>query len=317
MNLSMEDRTFTMSCEIRGTTYFLVKKLPSEQLFVNHIFAIVFNSVLVISTISLNAAASMTIYKSSQLYNKTCYFIILVQSAIDLAVGFVSIPFFLMYLVSGIEGTSKCILVNVILKIIFLPCALSAVTLCALTIERYIAILHPYRYNVQVTRKRLLAFIGFGAIIMSSAFVSYFFIPMLLLGFGRAVDVSVLSFTAFAYTRIYLVARKSAHPPNKLPSDANSENLTRIKLFLRRTRQARSCFNIVLCYFVLCFLLWTLGLSFTKAFDMYTRNAIFIWVSTLNLLNSSLNSVLLFWSQALLRREAIKMLKRFTTKNKQ
>jgi hypothetical protein len=50
-----------------------------------------------IHTVLLNAVAMITILKSSQLKSKPCYFIILVQSINDLAVGIVSI----IHLISG------------------------------------------------------------------------------------------------------------------------------------------------------------------------------------------------------------------------
>ena len=54
-----------------------------------------------------------------------------------------------------------------------LPCWLSIVTLSALTIERYIGVLHPYQYR-KVTKKRILMYIcgSSVAIILVVAFSS-------------------------------------------------------------------------------------------------------------------------------------------------
>ena len=296
MNLSEE---VEMSCRILGTTYSVITEFPSEKLLINHIFAIALNSLLIIPTILLNAVAIITILKYSQLNNKPCYFIILVQSIIDLAVGVLGIPLIL----------SNCIVENLVLKSSFLPYGLSIVTLSALTMERYIAILHPYAYSTHVTKKRLLIYMITGAVVMFSVIIFSFLNPRLLQIFGTVVETLLFFFTAFAYTRIYLVVRKLARSPNQRCGVAVEENLTRMKLFLREIKQAKSCFMIVICFFVLCLFPGAMAFPFSDSFDKHDRLAISIWIVTLKLSNSSANSLIFFWTKTMLRKEAVKMLK--------
>ena len=108
MNRSDVQAHFEISCEMLGTTQFVITKLPSEKLLLNHVLAIIFNSVLMIPTILLNGIAVKTVLKSSQLSSKPCYFIILLQSVVDLAVGVLVIPLFIVYLASAIRGFSNC-----------------------------------------------------------------------------------------------------------------------------------------------------------------------------------------------------------------
>ena len=96
--------------EIFGTTHDIVAKLPSKSSVINHIFVKTFISVLVVPTILLNSLAIVTIIKSSQLNCKPCYFIILLQSAVDMAVGALGIPAFLSTLLTGLAINSNCIL---------------------------------------------------------------------------------------------------------------------------------------------------------------------------------------------------------------
>jgi hypothetical protein len=107
MNLSVAQKKFETSCQILGTTHFVIEKLSSEKLLINHIFAIAVNGILIIPTLLLNAVAVITIFKSSLLNNKSCYFIILVQSVLDLAIGVLGIPLFIFFLASAIGGISK------------------------------------------------------------------------------------------------------------------------------------------------------------------------------------------------------------------
>ncbi len=73
MNLSEEQEGVEMSWEM-GKTYTVISKLPSDQFLIGHIFAIAVNGILIIPTILLNAIPIITIFRSSQLNRKPCFF---------------------------------------------------------------------------------------------------------------------------------------------------------------------------------------------------------------------------------------------------
>jgi hypothetical protein len=73
------------------------------------------------------------------------------------------------------------------------------------------------------------------------------------------------SLIAFVYTRIYLVVRKLAQSQNKSHGAVSKGNLTRMKLFLREIKQAKSCFIVVICFCVLGFLPPTIAVPFFQA----------------------------------------------------
>ena len=187
MNRSMQ----LASCQFLGRTSVVVfvKKHPSNLLFIYHLFVLSLNIFLIVPTISLNGVAIVTILKSAQLKNKPCYFIILVQSVIDLAVGIFGIPMFLVFLSARISDVSSCAVVTLALDATFLSVALSTVTLSAMTMERYIAILHPYSYTIQVTRRRLLVYTTSSTLVMFTTGVLSFPIPKLSFIFGAIAEL--------------------------------------------------------------------------------------------------------------------------------
>ena len=308
MNLSVEKEAFGMSCNILGETHFVTPKLLSETFVINYIFAISFNGFLMIPTILLNAVAIITILKSSQLKSKPCYFIILVQSVIDLAVGAFGIPLLIFFLASGIGGITNCIAVNLAIKSTLLPFMLSCVTLSALTLERYIAILHPYAYKTQVTKRRLLIYAARGAVVAISLFLVSLFNPRLYHICLAATVILIFVFTAFAYTRIYLVVKKLSRSPNRPHDPAAVENTTKIKMLLQKFKHAKSCFMVVICFGVLCLLPPAITLPLLPKLKQSEIGAVLAWAYTLNMLNSGANSVILFWTKTMLRSEAVKTL---------
>ena len=144
MNNSSQD-IFRVSCEIFGSSYSFKSELPSEKLLIVYIIVLVFNAILIIPTILLNVVSIITILKSSHLSSKPCYFVILVQSVIDSAVGFFGIPSFLVYTLGKIGLHSNCgvLLLGYLTTIVMVN--ISMIVLLAMTLERYIAVLHHDR----------------------------------------------------------------------------------------------------------------------------------------------------------------------------
>jgi hypothetical protein len=123
--------------------------------------------------------------------------------------------------------------------------------------------------------------------------------------FTMVLATLFFTFAAFVYARIYLVVRKLARP-----SDATAvNNLARQKMFIREIKQAQKCFNVVICFFVLCFLPVIVTISVATHVDKYELQAIQNWATTLSISNSSVNSIIFFWTKTMLRKEAAKMLK--------
>ncbi len=297
---SAESETFLTTCHILGNSYTFVRKLPSKAYANNQISIIMFNGVLTFSTLLLNGIAVATITKSSHLRNKVCYFPILVQSVIDFSVGVFTIPLFIFYLVSPFVTIESCIVNAVAIQTYFLPCVLSVITLSAMTVERYIGVLYPYSYCSFVTKKRILAYVAGCSTVTIFVMASSFFVRKLAMILFAATIVLFFFFTGFAYTRIYLVVRKLGRSRNR------HENVGRWKAFQRQVKHASSCFLVVVC-----FLIFLLPIAVPPAILNLNRINQMVhqsWSVTFLILNSSINSVIFYWTKSLLRREAIKLL---------
>jgi hypothetical protein len=244
MNLSAEQRSYETQCRFLGSTQIVITNFPSEGLWVNHIAVIVFNCIMIIPTILLNAVPMITIWKSSQLNRKPCYFIILVQCLVDLAVGVVSMPLFILCLWTFTQP-SYCTVGLFLILVIFLPVGMSASTSLALTIDRYIAIVHPYSYSTEVTKKRILTFSASCVAIEISVFILSLWSQDFLHAYAVLKHILLFLCAAFAYTRIYLVIRKVSRSQLKPHDPSSNESLTKLKLFLSEIKQAKACFIVV------------------------------------------------------------------------
>ena len=302
-----------LTCHLMGSTNQFSTSF--KNFMVSHILAASMNGIFFFPTILLNAVSIITILKSSQLKSKPCYFIILVQSVIDLTVGVFGIPSFLVYLVQGIIGTSNCFGVILAKRLSVVMIALSTITISALTMERYVAILHPYAYSVKVTKKKILVYVASGGVVTFFVITVSFVIWYAIMLFGMLLVTLVFIFTVFAYTRIYLVVRKLNRSQKQQFNPENQENLTRKKLFIGEIKQAKSCFIVVMCFFALSFLpaiAFSLRNSNAKPGEFVANDA---WLYTITMFNSSVNSIIFFWTKTMLRKEAKKRLNFLWAKN--
>jgi magnesium-transporting ATPase (P-type) len=269
---------------------------------INRIHNVVFLCLLVFPTILLNALAIVTIQRTPQLRKKVCYFVILVQSVVDLGVGSIAVPILTYFLLVPFLNVDVCLPMILVRATSFLCTGLSILTLSAMTMERYLGVVHPFFHMRHVTKKRILIFIASGAFILLSLIAASIFNQ------GKVIKhtaIGILAvffvFITYIYTRIYLVVRKNMSHSKVSPEDSGW-NLRR---FLRETKRARSCFFVV-ASFVLLIIPYTMSPVFVQ-FGKMIWNAYFWWSVSLLILISSTNSVIFFWRDGLLRKEALKI----------
>ena len=298
-NESNDSFSATCSHDIWNERFKILSTMDTK----NRMLLIAFNAMLVFSTVSLNFLSLVTIRKSPQLKNKLCYFVILVQSAGDLVVGVVNIPLLIIILTMPLLGIENCLVFRLLFISMLLPISLTPVFLSAMTIERYIGVLHPYSYQTLVTKRRILTYVGVtGSLCVGNAALMFY-------GPRASIIIIMLTFflfIAYAYTRIYLVVRKLDRPENR-PAGSNQQgNQNKRRRLLREIKHAKCCFIVVICYGVLL-----LPSSLTSVFHAFgvNRGVYNCWLFSLYILNSSINSVTFFWTKTLLRTEAWKTLK--------
>ncbi|XP_028412439.1 adenosine receptor A2a-like [Dendronephthya gigantea] len=309
MNLSGEEKFFGIECNVAGTKFSELRKVTFGKMLVNQIFAILVNIILIILALILNVVPIITIWRSSQLRSKPCYFIILMQSVIDLAVGVLAIPLFVTFMISLLDKTSNCLLAILTLRGTVILITFSVFTIIAMTAERYIAILHPYAYPTLVTKKRLVKFVCSCIVVNSAVTVLSFSLDDRYVKiYASAITLISVIFIVFAYTRIYLVVRRLSRSERRAHDSSSEGNTTRRKVLLQEIKQAKSCFIVVICFFALCLFPVVAIQSVFKSLDKFENLAFFIWVFTLSLSVSIADSVIFFWTKKILRKEAVKIL---------
>ena len=123
---------------------------------INASFLCVFNAAFMIAGIFLNSVVIITLWRSSQLRKKLCYFTILVLSCFDLAVVAIMHPIQISSTISVVLGKFTHTQESIRFYIANTINGLSMFALLVLTIERFLALTYPYFHQTAVTKRRLI-----------------------------------------------------------------------------------------------------------------------------------------------------------------
>ena len=306
MNESNKNFEFIRTCKLAGISFVSMSDFPEDKYESFRIALLVVNCILFFATISLNGISIITIRRSSQLRNKVCYFVILLQSVVDLIVGSLGIPLFIYYIISPFVKTADCIFIILAIRIILASCGLSMIALSAMTLERYMGVLHPYYYHSNVTKKRILIY-AFGSSIMLALVLAYSFHDHRIFRFILTGSIiAFLLFTGFADLRIYLVIRKLIRSVRR-PVCETDGNTNSTKRTIHESKRAKSCFLVAIC-FILC-LVPSILTPLLFSVESFEKIVYLNWSLTAVILNCSINSVMFFWMKTLLRKEALNTLR--------
>ena len=164
------------------------------------------------------------------------------------------------------------ICVNEAVEIAFLIGSLfvfaSVTNLCTLTLDRYLATVHPLRYVTFMTKKRVALLVSAAWAVASTLSASNFLshvvftredqqnIVMPLLLYNTAILLGVCIFLLFATVRIFLVVRRIVRQNAALVTQLNfNHKLQHGVAFKAREKSSAKMIGIVVTVFLVCYLL--------------------------------------------------------------
>ena len=167
MNVTTANGKFLQICFVKNAEYFHVIAFPSKKYYINYVLCCVVNVFLTLSTIFFNATTVLAYWKSSQLKKKKPYFLVMLLSMNDIAVGVFANSAFTVFLVRELLGYENCLLAILFRILTTKLSGMSILTIFILNVERYLSTFRPIFHRNKVTKRRLLiatvVLWGFGA----------------------------------------------------------------------------------------------------------------------------------------------------------
>ena len=280
---------------------------------INASFLCVFNAAFMIAGIFLNSVVIITLWRSSQLRKKLCYFTILVLSCFDLAVVAIVHPIQISSTISVVLGKFTHTQESIRFYIANTINGLSMFALLVLTIERFLALTYPYFHQTAVTKRRLIFLLVLLMVLAAVTVLSSSHLNMRI----SANLLSTISISVFLLLFIYLNYKMFIIARSKRDNEtvAKSSNQER-KRFNLQFKLLSTCSLAVICYF-LCsgpYLVYSvLRLTINKSTPFQELAFYHFWTSTFVCTNSTFNCLIFLWKNSILRREGMNIMKRFLT----
>ena len=273
-------------------------------------------SFLVVGTF-LNSVVIISLWRSSQLRKKLCYFMILVLSCFDLAVVTITHPIIVLSTILWSKQMYEEKIDFTRMNTSILLSGFSIFALLTLNIERFLALTCPFFHQTIVTKEKLIFFMAL-LMIMPVASLAFYHFELIII--GDWIMSILLLFILFAFTflnyKILVIAKSKRCDEGIVPTSTAPSEQER-KQFKKKFKSVSTCSLAVGC-FIICFCpevinaIW----RFTSKAPRYDRQAVLnkVWSSTLAAMSSTFNCVIFFWRNSILRREGMKIAKCFRTK---
>ena len=261
----------------------------------------------------MNSVVIISLWRSSQLRGKLCYFIILILSCFDLAVVVVTHPLLIVSSIYfSVQEEVSTIHDTVKLLIFFDLYGFSMTALLTLNVERFLATTCPFFYQVAVTKTRLLSFEAFLMAMVVGASSFYFIRESATYIVIIVFVLSLLFLFVYSNYKLFVIAKSKRDDKTIVPLSAQTSNVGKnMKRQILSLKNVSTCTLVVACFFfcsspqIAYFIL-----RLTSDGSPYQRWVYFFRLTscTFTSMNSTFNCLIFFWRNSILRREGLKIL---------
>ena len=284
---------------------------------VNTLFLCVVNVSCIIVGVFLNSVVIISLWRSTQLRKKLCYFMIRVLSCFDLAVVAVNHP---ILITSAILWPRRRFYkeLEIVAPIVTIEVAgLSLFALLMLNVERFLAISYPFLHQSVVTEARVKICLVFW-IIMQVGMSP-------LLHFYETTKNALITVYVFVLLCVFvysnykiLIIAKSKRKDERIARLGVETNTCqkRKKSMILNFKSISTCSLAVGCFFLcslpqLVFSVWRIVTN--TPWDDNQAVVFSFWCNTILFMNSTFNCLIFFWRNSVLRQEGMKIAKFFWT----
>ena len=265
-----------------------------------------------VAGIFLNSVVIISLWRSRQLRKKLCYFMTLVLSCFDLAVVTIIHPLLISSTIFFSLQEINKIYENARVSISFILCGLSLYALFTLNIERFLALTRPFFHQASVTKTRIVRFQAFWMVVTAIGLLAALYFNAKT--FPNIVSLVTILFLLFLFIysnyKMFLIAKskrvdETVGPTTAMVSDENW------KKRIWNLKNISTCSWAVGCFFVCsCPQIIYSVLRLASETPFYDRQVLLfnMWSHTFLSINSTLNCLIFFWRNSILRREGIKII---------
>ena len=276
------------------------------------IFLCVVNVIFICAGIFLNVLAIVSFWRSSpHLRSKLCYFMIMVLSFCDFLVVITNHPLQILRLVWWLQGKSDLLaMLQIYVQYSDILIGFSIMAVLVMSIERYLGAYYPFFHRTSLTRHRLLTLLLVLSLVPT--ILTIISAQDLVISFAtKLIILSVIVFPPFVFFnyKLFMIARKVRRDIASRRDNTSSPEISTLRDNLKKIS---TCLLAVGCLFLLYIPVF-IFIAFHLAGFNFRENTIFkmviFWTRTVSNANSTLNCLIFFWKNDVLREEGKKAIK--------
>ena len=274
---------------------------------VNALLLCVVNFSLMVAGILVNSVVVISLWRSSQLRKKPCYFTILVLSTFDLVSLTITHPVLILWTVLWSMETFYEEIKTIWEYIAIFLGAFALFALLTLNIERFLALNYPFFHQTAVTKRRIILFQALLMIVLLILSPLFYFdgrrIGNILIAVGLLLSLLVLIYLNYKMFTIV----KAKKQDEKVATTITSEKMNKRRKF--NFKSVSTCSLVVGCFFF-CSVPQITYSALRVSSDMpgSCKDVLLfnIWSNTFLAMNSTINCLIFFWKNSTLRRAGMK-----------
>ena len=272
------------------------------------------NVILTFTAIVGNVLILIALQRGSLQLHPPCKLLFRCLTSTDLFVGLITLPCFLVYLISATRKSefNTCVFITRLLTVFsILLCGISLCTLTMISVDRLLALLLGLRYRhvVTVARVRGITFLSY--FVLSSVTMLYFINTPIFFITAIFNDLLFLLISTFCYLKIYFTLRCRQAQAQQETAPRQFDGPSRV----RELKYKRSVSTAVLVsiFMIACYLPFAIFTAVVVVRQEISSSSLAAQGITMSLVyfNSSINPVIYCWRIRELREEVKATIWRF------
>ena len=279
----------------------------------NVLFLCSVNVIFMIAGIFLNLVVIISLWRSSQIGKKLCYFMIRILSCFDLMVVTITHPVVILSTITSMySGDLSQPRETISLYICVLLQIFSLISLLGLNIERFLAIAYPFFHQRIVTKERVFSCLVATILLVIVGEVTIACYKVRAATIIITVSLPfVVCLCAFLNYKMYIIAKSKQTNEIIILGPQASVQTRKKKLFVG-FQHISTCTLAVVCSFICsCPPIVYFGLCWKWETPLYGQqfSSLALWATTSVSMSSTFNCLIFFYRNTVLRREAMKIIK--------
>ena len=272
---------------------------------VQSIFLCVLNALLFCAGTFLNLLVIVSFWRSSAyLRSKLCYFMIMVLSFCDFLAVITNHPVLILRLVLWLKEKNDLLaMVQIYEQCSNVFIGFSIMALLVMSVERYLGAYYPFFHRTSLTRRRLLTLLA--VLFLLPTIFTIIFVKDMVISYATGLMiffVIVFPPLLFFNYKLFMISRKVRRDIANRRDNTSSPEISTLHVNIKKNS---TCLLSVGCFLLMYFPTF-IAIRFTENSKSENAWMALFWTNTMANVNSTLNCLIFFWKNDVLRREGIK-----------